>query len=303
MPPSSSSSQCRGKKKSTRARCSSLLKAFESPTEPSITLEKYLRRISKYLKCSTETFVLAFAYIERLVEKVNLQITPLNEHRLVLMAIRVASKYLDDKHYDNKYFSEIGGIKKSELNFLELAFSYALAFRLYVSTDQFQEVSRRLTTPKFSSKYERSTYFDELEESLRSHIITREARARVSPKATPRPKKTHAVREKYSNVLSTPPTPKRSPDAINNNDVSFMSTEEPATKGDPETPPLHETSYVSSGRVKKCTNMTPTRTFVNGGRKNIATFQRSMWSSAANAEKGKVVDDCRFWKSVVELGL
>ena len=177
------------------------------------------------MKLPIEVYVLAYAYIERLVQNVNLELTRLNEHRIVLLAVRVASKYLEDKHYDNSYWSEIGGISNSELNFLELAFTYALAFRLYVPVEEFDALKLRLTT--WSSpigRCRRRHSIHQFEDILREHMIdiiqsTKENRM-WQRKAVSSPVEVGGtnyaeVETSEPMVPSTPPTPRHSPDAIN----------------------------------------------------------------------------------------
>ena len=228
-----------------RSRCKHLLRNFDSPTEPSIGLGRYLHRLTKYLKCTKESYVLALAYLERLTRTVQLEITPLNEHRLILVGVRVASKFLNDVHFDNKYYAEIGGISVTELNFLELAFVYALAFRLYVSDSDYARVRRRLeegqwrcggggrgeekvegeedvslvikeskirgeTTPATSR---RRSGTDEVEDFLRAHFET----LVVEDKAEEQERKVGGEtkgKEGADEIPRTPPTPKCSPDAI-----------------------------------------------------------------------------------------
>jgi len=110
---------------------------FDSPFEAAISVREYIDRISTYLHCTFECYVLAFALLERLEISSSVKLSPFNIHRFMLISTRVASKYLDDKHYQNKYYAKIGGIAVDEFNYLELAFVYALSFRLYVNEDEF----------------------------------------------------------------------------------------------------------------------------------------------------------------------
>ena len=171
--------------------------------------------------------------MERLVQNVNLELSRLNEHRIVLLAVRVASKYLEDKHYDNSYWSEIGGISNSELNFLELAFSYALAFRLYVPVEEFEALKLRLTTwssPLGRCRRRSAHSIHQFEDILREHLIdivqsTKEnrmwQRQAGEIESVPSPVEVGGTNfdddddESEPMVPSTPPTPKHSPDAIN----------------------------------------------------------------------------------------
>jgi len=57
---------------------------FQALKPPSITLLNYLERIHKYASCSTECFILALIYIDRLIQENGFTLTPLNVHRVVI---------------------------------------------------------------------------------------------------------------------------------------------------------------------------------------------------------------------------
>lgn len=61
-------------------------------------------------------------YLHRLavIERV-IPITRLNVHRLLLAALRVASKGLEDLSYPHKRFAKVGGLSEFELSRLEVS--------------------------------------------------------------------------------------------------------------------------------------------------------------------------------------
>jgi hypothetical protein len=64
---------------------------------PTISIEEYLERIFKYANCSPSCFVVAYAYIDRLVQhQPQLRINSLNVHRVLITSILVSAKFLDD---------------------------------------------------------------------------------------------------------------------------------------------------------------------------------------------------------------
>ena len=73
------------------------LTVFHGLRAPSISVEKYLERVWKYANCSPACFVVAFIYLDRIM---NLQedttLTSLNIHRLLIASVMAAAKYLDD---------------------------------------------------------------------------------------------------------------------------------------------------------------------------------------------------------------
>eukprot|EP01018_Ginkgo_biloba_P020088 Gb_39399 [translate_table: standard] len=81
------------------------LTVFHGLRAPSIGIKSYLERIFKYANCSPSCFVVAYAYIDRFIHQkhMNLAITSLNVHRLLITSIMVAAKFLDDAHFDEFY--------------------------------------------------------------------------------------------------------------------------------------------------------------------------------------------------------
>jgi hypothetical protein len=55
-----------------------------------------------------------------------------------------AIKYNEDDFYSNKYYSKVGGINLSELNFLEAEFIKLLNYELYIDNDTFFKYKKYL---------------------------------------------------------------------------------------------------------------------------------------------------------------
>ena len=71
---------------------------FDGLQVPDMCIERYLERILKYVHCSSSVFVVAYAYIDRLIQlHPQFRITPVNVHRLLITTIMVASKFLEDR--------------------------------------------------------------------------------------------------------------------------------------------------------------------------------------------------------------
>ena len=79
---------------------------FCALTPPAISVRSYLERIGQYADCSPGCFVLSMVYIDRL----GMRLSPLNVHRLLITAVCVASKFLDDSFYPNSFYAQLGGI-------------------------------------------------------------------------------------------------------------------------------------------------------------------------------------------------
>ncbi|KAG0623242.1 hypothetical protein M758_3G158900 [Ceratodon purpureus] len=115
------------------------LTIFHGLRAPSISIAKYLERIFKYTSCSPSCFVVGYIFIDRLIHRQpDLLVTTLNVHRLLVTSIMVATKILDDVHFNNAFFARVGGVSVVELNRLELEFLFRLDFRLTVTTNVFE---------------------------------------------------------------------------------------------------------------------------------------------------------------------
>eukprot|EP00250_Pteridium_aquilinum_P006057 c16043_g1_i1 orf=233-979(+) len=115
------------------------LTPFHGIRPPNISILKYLQRIYKYTNCSPSCFVVGFILMDQLVHKQpNCHFMSLNVHRLMITSIMVATKILDDVHYNNAFYSRVGGISVAELNSLELDFLFRLQFQLHVTPSVFE---------------------------------------------------------------------------------------------------------------------------------------------------------------------
>ncbi|PSR95301.1 Cyclin-U1-1 like [Actinidia chinensis var. chinensis] len=115
------------------------LSTFHGVRAPSISIGKYLERIYKYTHCSPSCFVVGYVYIDRLVHRhPNSLVVSLNVHRLLVTSVMVASKMLDDVHFNNAFYARVGGVSNSELNRLELELLFLLDFGVTVSSRVFE---------------------------------------------------------------------------------------------------------------------------------------------------------------------
>ncbi|CAN8268821.1 unnamed protein product [Cochlearia groenlandica] len=112
----------------------STLEAFHGARAPSISIGKYLERIYKYTKCSPSCFVVGYVFIDRLAHKhPSSLVVSLNVHRLLVTCVMIASKMLDDVHYNNEFYARVGGVSNTDLNKMELELLFLLDFRVTVS--------------------------------------------------------------------------------------------------------------------------------------------------------------------------
>ncbi|AES67281.1 putative cyclin [Medicago truncatula] len=115
------------------------LNLFHGVRAPGISIPKYLERIYKYTNCSPSCFVVGYVYIDMLTHKhPDSLVLSLNVHRLLVTSVMVASKMLDDEHYNNAVYARVGGVSNAELNKLELELLFLLDFKVMVCPRVFE---------------------------------------------------------------------------------------------------------------------------------------------------------------------
>ncbi|RLN08893.1 cyclin-P4-1-like [Panicum miliaceum] len=123
--------------------------AFRGKALPAIPVRRYAERIYRYAGCSPACFVVAYVYLDRLAQRPLdgeeegeegaevVGVDSYSVHRLLITAVMVAAKFMDDMHFNNAYFARVGGVEVAEMNGLELELLFALRFRLNVTPDTF----------------------------------------------------------------------------------------------------------------------------------------------------------------------
>lgn len=114
---------------------------FRSIRFPRISLERFLYRFQQSNLIQQETLIVALVYLARAQEQ-GCAVNSMTIHRLMLISLVLASKYLDDIHLNNKDWADLAGVTLLELNKLERIFCNRIEFRLSVSDDAFEEASR-----------------------------------------------------------------------------------------------------------------------------------------------------------------
>ena len=121
---------------------------FSANSIPKISIYDYLIRIQTYSYIDKNTLIISLIYIDRICDLGHITLTYYNIHRILFTSVIIAIKYNEDCFYDNKYYSEIAGVKLSELNNLENTFVQKCNFMFYISDDIFEKYSRYLNSFK-----------------------------------------------------------------------------------------------------------------------------------------------------------
>ncbi|KAK1283279.1 Cyclin-U1-1 [Acorus calamus] len=121
------------------------LHGFRGAKAPGISVAKYLERMHRFTSCSPSCFVVAFAYVDRLVHlHPGSRVVSTNVHRLIVTGVLIASKVLDDLHDSNQFFARVGGVTKREMNRMELEMLFLLDFKVSLSPSVFKTYCEHL---------------------------------------------------------------------------------------------------------------------------------------------------------------
>jgi Cyclin len=100
----------------------------------------------KYAPCSSECFVFALIYLNRLDTLHPKFVNVVSVGQIFFVAVMLASKYYDDTCFDNESYSRILMIKRAKLKRLELELLDKMSFHCGISDSDFESISSRLTT-------------------------------------------------------------------------------------------------------------------------------------------------------------
>ena len=98
-----------------------------------ISITDYINRLIISLNLTNVIMITSIIYIERL----NINITNYNIHKLLLVSMLISSKYVEDVYFNNRYWSRCGGITISVLNKLEKNYLQKINYKLFIHTIDF----------------------------------------------------------------------------------------------------------------------------------------------------------------------
>lgn len=85
---------------------------FFSTFRQPFSLESYVTRIVTFSNCSRSVFINALVYLDRIKRTdQRLAISEMNVHRVLITAIVLSVKFLEDESYLNNYLAKVGGIE------------------------------------------------------------------------------------------------------------------------------------------------------------------------------------------------
>ena len=117
---------------------------FSANSIPKISINDYLIRIQTYSGIEESTLILSLILIDHTCKKSELILTYYNIHRILFGAILISIKYNEDSYYDNKFYSEIAGVKLKELKLIEYTFLELNDFNIFVKDKEYEQYKKYL---------------------------------------------------------------------------------------------------------------------------------------------------------------
>ena len=117
---------------------------FSANTLPNISIKDYLIRIQTYSCIEKSTLILSLILIDHTCKKSDLVLTYYNIHRVLFGSVLIAIKSNEDSYYDNKFYSEIAGVKLKELKLIEYNFLELNDFNVFVNDKEYEQYRQYL---------------------------------------------------------------------------------------------------------------------------------------------------------------
>lgn len=98
-----------------------------------LSIEDYIKRLITSLDISKNHIIVSLIYIDRLKIKFNYD----NCHKLVLISLLIANKFLEDDNMNNNFWANCGGISLNDINKFEIKFIKKINYMLYIQEEEF----------------------------------------------------------------------------------------------------------------------------------------------------------------------
>ena len=120
--------------------------AWASASPPSIPLATYVERITELLDMDKASTIIAFIYVDRLLNAKGLLLNDCNIHRIVLVCLIWGHKWLEDISFSYQYLARVGGVTKKQLFSMEHKFMSDLSFNVHVNQDTYENYENIMIT-------------------------------------------------------------------------------------------------------------------------------------------------------------
>lgn len=117
------------------------LSIFFSVSIPALSADDYARRLYRYMRCSQVVYVYALVLLDKCARKDSrLRLHSYNLNRLLITALMLAAKFVDDQYFSNKYYASVGGVPSlAEMNLLEIEMLKLLDYNLYLPPSEVEK--------------------------------------------------------------------------------------------------------------------------------------------------------------------
>ena len=112
---------------------------FSANSIPNISINEYLTRIQIYSGIEKSTLILSLIQIDHICKRSEVTLTYYNIHRLLFGAVLISIKFNEDSYYDNKYYSEIAGVKTKELKMIEYKLLELNDFNVFINHKEYEQ--------------------------------------------------------------------------------------------------------------------------------------------------------------------
>eukprot|EP00128_Syssomonas_multiformis_P005365 Colp12_sorted_trinity150504_noHs@14822 len=129
-----------------------LQSTFQEVYSPSF--KGFMTEVLKKTDCALSTFIVALMYLQQLARLLNVKDSdPRCVHRLFLVGLLTASKYLDDFVVRNVDWAELANVDVRSVNAIEREFLQFLNYDLYISVERYQSFIEQLQAVMFEDVY------------------------------------------------------------------------------------------------------------------------------------------------------
>lgn len=116
--------------------------AFFGVSRPPISPHDYIRRLVLYSHSSRATLIIMLVYVQRIAKsEPRLRLCDLNMHRLLITALTLACKLMDDRCFSNAHYARVGGVPSSEeMTTLEILMMRFMEHKLFVEEKEYEDM-------------------------------------------------------------------------------------------------------------------------------------------------------------------
>jgi hypothetical protein len=117
---------------------------FSANSIPNISINEYLTRIQIYSGIEKSALIISLIQIDHICKRSEVTLTYYNIHRLLFGAVLISIKFNEDSYYDNKFYSEIAGVKLKELKMIEYKFLELNNFNIFINHKEYEQYRQYL---------------------------------------------------------------------------------------------------------------------------------------------------------------